>query len=619
MKVRFKNYIYFDKSSDDKNEYNATSGDFSQFAYDAEKYQKLIDNQQYEEAADYMDKFMFYGDDDSAKRNKELKTNIASLRRDGRKTTAMWSKIQDPNDNAAVTFYDAFNSNSLDRIDKTPELQERIDAFQKAKRAIGGEKSNELTVTFRPGKQKFLGFDILKIDNPHTIENFYDNTGLNLETLKRYGVNVSKLKDGSTTLTFDKSNKLADKILYNVPTAENTTLVSRIFHPDTYYPTIKGNKEEYNVANKDMKYLAAYAEGSKHTSFSEFSKVGEYQRLINDCKKIKDKYVEDFSNTTKEYQAISIPYVTDAIKSVKEAYERGEYKTEGEFNTHLKMADKLYTTIKTLDYANYDIYSNYYNAKENNGIFSLSKVSLEDRPEICKLLSEAEEKDMEFTGKVVNGKIGICVTLNRRKKEDLKNGEKLDNELYSNRLEFWIPGLEQENIQKQIDADTKTRANIEYNDMLDYRYDYKLNDGSSIELNSDGDFVKKSKRIGVSDKVLTKDEVIKEINRDLILRDASNELLFTSMNYKGNLIDENLYSEMAKSIAVQAANELYPNSINKLGDSPYYNIKGLSNFTLDDILNHRYDPLEVQYEVNDILDEIYNMYNNLMLEMINYK
>lgn len=619
MKVRFKNYIYFDKSSDDKNEYNATSGDFSQFAYDAEKYQKLIDNQQYEEAADYMDKFMFYGDDDSAKRNKELKTNIASLRRDGRKTTAMWTKIQDPNDSSAVTFYDAFNSNSLDRIDKTPELQERIDAFQKAKRAIGGEKSNELTVTFRPGKQTFFGIDALKIDNPHTIENFYDNTGLNLETLKRYGVNVSKLKDGSTTLTFDKSNKLADKILYNIPTAENTTLVSRIFHPDTYYPTIKGNKEEYNVANKDMKYLAAYAEGSKHTSFSEFSKVGEYQRLINDCKKVKDKYIEDFGNTTKEYQAISIPYVTDAIKSVKDAYERGEYKTESEFNTHLKMADKLYTTIKTLDYANYDIYSNYYNAKENNGIFSLSKISLEDRPEICKLLSEAEEKDMEFTGKIVNGKIGICVTLNRRKKEDLKNDEKLDSKLYSNRLEFWIPGLEQEKIQKQIDADTKTRANIEYNDMLDYRYNYKLNDGSSIELNSDGDFVKKSKKIGVNDKVLTKDEVIKEINRDLILRDASNELLFTSMNYKGNLIDENLYSEMAKSIAVQAANELYPNSISKLGDSPYYNIKGLSNFTLDDILNHRYDPLEVQYEVNDILDEIYNMYNNLMLEMINYK
>ena len=621
MKVRFNTYVYFDKNSDDKNEYDGNSEEFSQYKFNQEQYQQYVDKQQYEQAADYLDKFVFYGEDDSAEMNKEFKTNIATLRRQGRKVASIYNNIEDERDNAAVSFYDAFRSGSLSALDKEkPYVREMIDNYEEAKRNIGGTESDKLTVTFKPGKRSLFNSnntlaDFLVRDNSFTIEDFYERSGLKLEDLKRYGINVMKDKDGSTSFTFDKSSKLADRILYNIATPETASTMDWLLAQPYDYPVIKGNKEKpksqfVNTMERKMSVITD----------SGYNYVKTFQEYINECKEIKNKYTEIAEDATKEYEAISIKYTTDAIEAVKSEYRNNPNMKESEYNAKLRNADDLYTTIKTLGYEHYDIYSNYYNALQENGITSLQKINLQDYATVTKLLSETPEKDMEFTGKIVNGKTGICVTINRRKQDDLKNGDPLEDKLYSQRIEFWIPGLKQSDIQRQIDSDTKTRASIEYNDMLDYRYDYTLNDGSTISINDSGEFVKHSKNNTEPDRVLNREKVIQEINRDIILRDASNELLFKCMNYKGNLVNESLYNDMAKSVAIHTAKELYPNSVSEVGENTgILNINGITNISLEDILTHNYNDEHVSYEVKNVLDEIYNMYNNLLTELVNYK
>ena len=117
----------------------------------------------------------------------------------------------------------------------------------------------------------------------------------------------------------------------------------------------------------------------------------------------------------------------------------------------------------------------------------------------------------------------------------------------------------QEQAQAKINANTSSRSIQEVNSMLDWNYTYKCGNGAEIMPDGKGGFVKNNKPVD-------KNEAIKDINKDMIIQDAVNNLKFNYLSWNGNLIsnkDNSLlgaeeYEKMARLISVHASNELNP-------------------------------------------------------------
>ena len=60
MKVNFGSYTFFDSASKDKNTYNAASNkSYQQYAFDEKTFNDMLNNRQYEDAANYASQFHF--------------------------------------------------------------------------------------------------------------------------------------------------------------------------------------------------------------------------------------------------------------------------------------------------------------------------------------------------------------------------------------------------------------------------------------------------------------------------------------------------------------------------------------------------------------------------------
>ena len=103
MKISFGDYTYFDPNADDKKTYKtATDSQKQQYAFSQEKFNQLIANRQYNDAADYAAMFHF----SDPKTQKEHENDIINLRRNGRILGAIYSRIEDPDKLSKIEFYD---------------------------------------------------------------------------------------------------------------------------------------------------------------------------------------------------------------------------------------------------------------------------------------------------------------------------------------------------------------------------------------------------------------------------------------------------------------------------------------------------------------------------------
>ena len=102
MKVNFGNYIFFDNVADNKTISATNNSSAKQYAFDETKFNNLIANRQYNDAADYAAQFHF----SDPKVQKEHENDIINLRREGRVLGAIYGKIHNDIDLKKVEFYD---------------------------------------------------------------------------------------------------------------------------------------------------------------------------------------------------------------------------------------------------------------------------------------------------------------------------------------------------------------------------------------------------------------------------------------------------------------------------------------------------------------------------------
>lgn len=594
MKINFGNYTYFDGKADDI--YIAKESPTYNYIYtqshrfDENKFNQLIANRQYSDAADYASQFHF----SDPETQKAHESDIINLRRSGRVLGAVYGRVQDKTDLAKITFADnVFVDGGLERSGNS----EINTAFEDIKSKIGstvdsnGNVTNEastLEITFEPKTNKLLGIDWLMPDNNNNIENFYETSGLNVKTLRDNGVQVIN-KDGRTILRFNKSNPLANKILYNTPTVLNG---------------IFGDLDRAVSATKPTK-IVGYNKKGEVTG--ETDDLREFHSFIQDARNTKEKYFEDFDLTYKDYSSTVGPMISDELSSLKVMLNSGQIN-ETQYNKQAKaIAPHIFSAINTLGSGNYEMYTNNFNKEPTDE--TLVPVENKDRANLANLISSYAPKDIDVSAMVSNGKIGALITLEGTGNES--KTEKNDGR----RIQIFVPGLLQKEAQAKINRNTSTRAIQELNSMIDWGYSYKLRDGSEIGVNDKGQFTKNKE-------VINKQSAIQEINKDMIMEDALSNLKFQYMNADGNITDNLKYEEMARLLSMNAAADIYGDvklNINPQTTNITLSDKFGNTYTPDDIFNRNIDRDKIQYEIYYRLNEIYSMYNELMNELNFYK
>ena len=597
MKVNFGNYTYFDGKADGII-YQGTPGATAtgNWAFDENKFNQLISNRQYNDAADYAAQFHF----NDPETQKAHENDIINLRRNGRVLGAIYGRVQDPTDLAKITFADnVFVDGGLERSGNN----DLNIAFENIKSKIGstvdenGNVINEATtleITFEPKINKLFGIDLLMPDNDNNIENFYKNSGLNINTLRDNGVQVIN-KDGRTILRFDKSNPLANKILYYTP-----QVLAGIGHPNSPY----ANLNRKILATKPTRVQGFNSKGEYVNTTDD---LREYKKFIKDTITTKEKYFEDFNLTYKDYSSSIGPMISDELSSLKAMLNSGQID-DTQYNRQAKaIAPHIFSAINTLGSSNYEMYTNYLNEEPTDE--TLVPVENKDRANLSNLISSYAPKDIDVSAMVSNGKIGTLITLEGTGNET--ESDKNDGR----RIQIFVPGLLQEEAQAKINRNTSTRAVQELNSMIDWGYSYKLRNGSEIGVNNKGQFTKDKE-------VIDKQSAIQEINKDMIMEESLANLKFQYMNSDSNITDNLKYEEMAKLLAMNTVSDVYGDiklNIDYNSSKVALSDKFGNIYNPDDIFNRKINENETQYEVYDRLNEIYAIYNELMNELNFYK
>lgn len=614
MKIGFGNYTYFDPNADDKKTYKtATYAQKQQYAFNQDKFNQLIANRQYNDAADYAAKFHF----SDPKTQKEHENDIINLRRNGRVLGAIYSRIDNPNALAQIEFYDkVFVDGGLEQLSGNAY----VDKFVEYKKQLGStidynitgvdtvtNEATRLSITFQPKTKTFLGIDWLAKDNKNNIENFYEESGLTEQQLKAAGVIVSH-KDGKTTLDFDKSNSLANQIIFNLPTDKHYLGDAPI--------TSSGD----NVA------IIGYNAKGEVTGYGRTH--GAIKELITSAKSAKESYFKKTDLTEKDYSSTIGPAIDDNLEALKAAYQAGEID-ETTFNRQYKiLGNNIIATVQSLGSGNYEMYTNAYNEEVTDE--TLISAGNEQRAHLANLISSTNPKDIELLSMCSNGKIGTLVVINAqpissKQRESLDTTAAPEDQYNTRRIQIFIPGFMQEQAQAKINANTSSRSIQEVNSMLDWNYTYKCGNGVEIMPDGKGGFIKNNKPVD-------KNEAIKEINKDMIIQDAVNNLKFNYLSWNGNLIsnkDNSLlgaeeYEKMARLISVRASNELNPGvPLIKANGSDYtvdelFNMKGLS--TSLNWYNEENGEISqsLPYQVSLKIKDIYSIYDAIMKELQYY-
>lgn len=592
MKISFGNYSYYDptKKSVVPQGYGA-----NKYRFNNNIFQQLIANRQYQDAADYASKYHF--NDPATQRAHE--NDILNLRREGRKLAAVYGRIDNVDKLNKISFLDnVFVDGGLEQISDNP-YAEQFTAFKQHlgsthKKGIIGytndidKEATAISFTFAPEKRKLFGIDWLAKDNTKkSVEAFYANSGLNEAALKSAGVEITH-KDGFTTIKFDKSNPLANKIIYNA------------------IPSVRGG-DIGGSSNNDIVLKGYTADGKeiKDASFLRSKSWNEMRDMIADAEDAKTEVFNTLDIGEKDYSSTVGPSLDDNLEQLNQLFATGRI-TQQEYNQQRKIVGSILDqAIRSLGSGNYEMFSNAYNDEATDE--TLISLDNEQRSEIIQSITAADPKSLHFNAMISNGQIGTLVTIDADEVDSKNiNDEDTRNQVKRRRRQIFIPGFMSELAQEKINRNTSSRAIQEINSMQDYGYGFKTTDGQEIYSSMDG-------RFWCDGQEISKDEAIKAINKTMIIEDETANLKYQFTNKEGTMYDTDGYESTARVKAIRAANELHPEI--SFGD----------NVTVQDVFNKKGAGATVadryastmQYQLYDKYQDVFDIYDKIMAAIIN--
>lgn len=612
MKINFGDYTYF---GDRNNKYTKQE----QYAFNNDYFNNLIANRQYKDAYNYASKYHF----NNPEVQRQHENDLIELRHQGRITEAIYSRIDSKEKLAKVEFADnVFNNGGIEQLytNATDETKEYLNRFRELKRRIGSSETDEatsLSVTFQPKKQDLFGIDWLAKDNENNIENFYKTTGLTQTQLEKAGVEVIN-KDGSTTLKFTKDNPLANNILYAVPMEHPNEKSLRIMNKlnPVLMPTLLNefsNKDVivkgYNKSGEEIK--------SEKNDFYEAAKnprdVLQFKSFVEDALINKDETFKKLNLGEREYSTIIGPSITDDLDELNELHDSGQIDDKTYYREWNRRAGWAYDILHGLGSGDIVMYSNNGNKEPTDE--TLKEMNNDQRSHLLNAIKAVDKKRLKLLSGMMDGEIGTMIVIDPLPADKDKEGDTAES-MYKGRTTWvFIPGLFQEQAQQRINNDTSISAIREYNDMKNYGYDYETIDGNTISIDKKGN-------AWINKQEVSKDDVIREINKDMIKERGASQIKYKYLNSNDEIIDFEHFDLDARKTAIAAANELYPNIplVDKDGNP----------FTIDDIFSYKATPdddellgkkavNELQYQMYNKIKNIFDIYQYILQGTSYYK
>lgn len=605
--------------------------DYDKYKFDDVKFNKLIANRQYSDAADYASNYKLA----DPHKQEAFEANIATLRSKGRVLNAIYSKIDDPDKLDQIEFFDnVFVDGGLEQIyNKEVNGNIKTNAYAKQfidfKRNLGSEVDSDgsvtkeattLEVSFEPEEQSLFGFDYLYPDNENNINNFYEKLGVNKAELEDAGIQVIN-KDGKSTLVFDKTNKLANTIIYNlaVPHAFKDNPI--IKYGSSYLPSIFAEPFIVEGIKENMKHIPVTIVGrdAQGNYCGGTDNTREIQQLINNCKETKETYFAKHELNEKDYSSTVGPALDDNLELLKSRLTSGEI-TQTEFNNqYRKEFGYLEDIIKSMGSGAATIYTNANNDESTDE--TLIAADNINRGEIINYFANLDRKDITFNTMVSNGTIGLLITtgaptVSNNAADAVKNNKVQSSK--QGRRQFFITNSEiQELVQDKINKSTLCRAAQEINSMQDWEYTYTTRNGIKIIPKAD-------KTFKVGNEIKTREEAQRLINKDFIIDDSVRSFKYQYLNKNSKLINKDQYESLAKSWAVAATEELHPNVPLTHTDGTPFDLKtvegriAMINEIFDNKFNQDYYSRQINFRMWDRVKDIYEIYDELMQAITYY-
>lgn len=614
MKINFGDYTYF---GDRNNKYTKQE----QYAFNNDYFNNLIANRQYKDAYDYASKYHF----NNPEVQRQHENDLIELRHQGRITEAIYSRIDSKEKLAKVELADnIFNNGGIEQLyanTTNDETKEYLNRFRELKRRIGSSETDEatsLSVTFQPKKQDLFGIDWLAKDNEYNIENFYKTTGLTQTQLEKAGVEVIN-KDGSTTLKFTKDNPLANNILYAVPMEHPNEKSLRIMSKlsPALMPTLLNEFSNKDVIVKGYNKNGEEIKSDANNDFYEAAKnprdVLQFKSFVEDALINKDETYKKLNLGEREYSTIIGPSITDDLDELNELHDSGQIDDTTYYKEWNRRAGWAMDILHGLGSGDIVMYSNEGNKEPTDE--TLKEMNNRQRAHLLNTIRAVDKKRLKLLSGMMDGEIGTMIVIDPLPADKDKEGDTAES-MYKGRTTWvFIPGLFQEQAQQRINNDTSISAIREYNDMKNYGYDYETIDGNTISIDEKGN-------AWINKQEVSKDDVIREINKDMIKERGASQLKYKYLNSNDEIIDFDHFETDARRMAVGAANELYPNIplVDKNGNP----------FTIDDIFSYKATPdddellgkkavNELQYQMYNKIKNIFDIYQYILQGTSYYK
>lgn len=532
IKVPFNNYVYFGNPKDD-NAY-----EFNESVFDT-----YISNRQYIDAANYLKQFKF----NDPEVNKAHEADIYNIEHEGRKLAAIYSRITNSEDMDAIDFYDKlFVDGGLEIVENTNNEYKK--EFIKLKQKLGSQfeynlfdvnkayYNDDIGFEFKPSKQTLFGIDWLEKDNPNTIDNFYNVSGLNKTMLQSKGVKVITKKDGSTVIRFKKDNPLANEIIYHTANI-NANKGPKYSDMPIHSPFINTRVIAYKPDGREV--------GTWRHSWEAIS------NLINKAKNTKDAFFKKEGLNSFTSPILMMGDVSPQLKHISELHDNGklgdtEYKAYRD-----KYLSKYDNVIYALSGANTPMYANWgeegYDENRDETLVPINNTKT--RQKLIEHIKGFPSK-VSYQFAMLNDQLGILISV--------APTNLTKNSTTPGATQVFIPNLFTTEAQERLNSDTRFKAINELNSMANYGYEYKTVDDYRIVPTGSGQFnVYAGNTLIKSD--IEKSQAIEYLNKSFAMEDIARNFKYDYIGADGNFIkgQEQQFINDAKRSAVFIANSIY--------------------------------------------------------------
>lgn len=574
--------------------------------FDAAEYDKYIQQEQYNQAADYMEEFI------PSDPNKlvQYRVQIQQLRQKAYETEELYNGADEETKNKLRFANNVFLPNGLQ-----DETNSFVENYRTNKNEIGtikirhpytghGLKSgktytNYIDIKFEaPSKYVFRNSITnrnVNNKNVNNIDTFLQQNGYTLEQLKQLGIKVQKQNDESTILRIKQDNPNFNKFIYDVYNTQNNL---KGFFTGWF-------DEDIKIGRADSNGITDFIPIDKDPNATAF------YNIINEALNTKLARQEELNNEPQTYTTTVGSYISDKMQMIDDFYNRGYY-TDAQYKQRREWAlEEHKDLIKNID-TNLPMYSSYYNEDE-------VMTELEDKQKsvLLKYMQNANPEDITLQSMIANGQIGVYVTV--KGKND--NPKSANLSAYANNdveelrgqkaVRFFIPGALHEKAQAAIMQNTNARSVLEYTNLTKYNKSYTFVDNSKLD-NIDG-------VLYYNGNPLNENEATEMINKDMIIRDSRIALYQRNVNNKGQIINQDKYNRETMLTAIKAANEIYPNvslideNNNPLISNNEINIQKLNEMRSS--TNSRLKP-EIEdrllWDISEKLNTIFEIYDKIL-------